>query len=66
MAQAQETIRLALGEVEIPLELVTALVTRHLLRSLRLASNGHTPSPPLVPDPEEAAAPVLHPSTGAP
>lgn len=63
---SQETIRLALGEVEIPLDLVTALLKRHILRTIRGTTNGHSPRPTPDHEPEEAAAPVLPSSTGAP
>lgn len=51
-----DSITLALGSVEVPLDLVTALVKRHLLRALRVSSNGLSPSPPLAPQEEPAPA----------
>lgn len=63
---SQETVKLSL-DLDVPVAILRALVTRHLRRALRVAANGDstrsTPEPqeepaPAVP-PREASAPVV-------
>lgn len=61
----QETLRLTVGELDVPVEFLTQLFTAHLRASF--TSNGHVPQNGHVPASEEkeAAAPAP-PSAGAP
>lgn len=51
-----DTVLLVLGEIEVPRALLATLLKRHLLRSLRVSSNGLSPARTLAPQEEPAPA----------
>ena len=62
----QDTITLHLGEITVPTQVLQELLRRHLLRSLRLSTNGHTAPSPSEPEEPVAPAPASPDGAGAP